>query len=139
MFCPRRIWTTSRSLPRRKAARKHGVDAFKAHGESALEKPQRSRLQELKDSVQSREGTINLMRDNAANAMMVTELVLSHISKKVKQGYELESIAGFSRLPGFMNTAQRALRDLVTLYPDDPDILDARDVLKSMKHGQEDD
>ena len=124
---------------RHQSARKHGAVAFEARGEASLDKPQRSRLQELKDNVQSREGTIDLMRNNAANAMMITELVLSYVSQQNRRGVGLEDIPSLRSLPAYMNTAQRALRDLVNLMPDDKEVLDARDVLESMKHGQKDD
>ena len=123
---------------RQQAARKHGAYSFQDRGKAALEKPQRSRLQEIKDHVQDRDGTLELMKENAANAMMITEMVLSHISRQAKTGVQLEKIGGLRQLPAFMNTAQRALRDLMNLLPDNQDVLDATAVLEAMRDGQED-
>jgi hypothetical protein len=123
---------------RQEAHRKHGAFAFRDRGEEALEKPQRSRLQELKDQVQDREGVLELMQERAANAVMMCELMTSHIAKEFKQGVKLTEISTIRSLPAFMNTAQRALKDLVSVMPDDRDTLDALNVLEAVKDGHKD-
>ena len=123
---------------RQDAPRKHGAYAFRARGEEALDKPQRSRLQELKDQVQVREGVLELMQERAANAVMICELITSQIAKELKQGVQLTEIPTMRSLPAFMNTAQRALKDLVSVMPDDRDTLDALNVLEAVKDGHKD-
>ena len=41
-------------------------------------------------------------------------------------------------LPGYMNTAQRALKDLIAVMPDRSDVLDAKEVLETITGGQKD-
>jgi hypothetical protein len=109
---------------RQQAARSHGAYAFRDRGDQALEQPQRSRLEELKAQVQEREGVLELMQDRAANAVMIVEVITSHIAKEVKLGIPLSNIPILRALPAFMNTAQRALRDLLSVIPDDQDVLE---------------
>ena len=78
------------------------------------------------------------MQDRAANAVMVTELVLSHVSKDIKMGVPLSNIGVFKSLPAFMNTAGRALKDLINEMPEDIGVADVDVVLKAIKHDQKD-
>jgi len=123
---------------RQQAARKHGAYAFQARGEAALDKPQRSRLQELKDQVQNRDGVLELMQERAANSVMVTELVMSHVAREVKQGKPLAQITILRALPAFMNTAQRALKDLIREMPEGEGISDVDTVLQAVRRDKED-
>ena len=123
---------------RQQAARKHGAYAFQARGEAALDKPQRSRLQELKDQVQNRDGVLELMQERAANSVMVTELVMSHVAREVKQGKPLAQITILRALPAFMNTAQRALKDLIHEMPEGEGISDVDTVLQAVRRDKED-
>lgn len=122
---------------RQQAARSHGAYAFRDRGDQALDQPQRSRLEELKEQVQERDGVLQLLQERAANAVMVVEVITSHVAREVKLGVPLSDIPILRALPAFMNTAQRALRDLLTVMPDDPDVLDAQAVLEKIKGGQE--
>ena len=106
------------------ASKTHGAYAFERRGEAALNQTGRSRLQELKDQVQDRQGVLGLMQDRAANAVMMVELLTSYIAKEHKAGKPLSRIGALGRLPAFMNTAQRALKDLLVVLPDDKQILD---------------
>ena len=123
---------------RQQAARKHGAYAFQARGEVALDQPQRSRLQELKDQVQNRDGVLELMQERAANSVMVTELVMSHVAREVKQGKPLAQITILRALPAFMNTAQRALKDLIREMPEGEGVSDVDTVLQAVRRGKED-
>lgn len=109
---------------RQEAAKTHGVYAFRDRGEVALEQPQRSRLEELKDQVRDRTGVLQLMKERAANSVMMVELITSHIAREVKSGIPLSDIPAIRALPAFMNTANRALAQLYSVLPDDKDILD---------------
>ena len=123
---------------RQQAPRKHGAIAFKDSGEDALEPPQRSRLQELKEQVQDREGVLELMQDRAANAVLMCEIVTSYIAKEYKSGIPLTQIPIINRLAAFQNSAQRALKDLIAVMPDRGNVLDAREVLQTIKGGEKD-
>jgi hypothetical protein len=109
---------------RQQAARSHGAYAFRDRGEQALEQPQRSRLEELKEQVQERDGVLQLLQERAANAVMVVEVITSHVAREVKLGVQLSDIPVLRALPAFMNTAQRALKDLIDLMPEDKDVMD---------------
>ena len=87
---------------RRDAARTHGAYAFRDRGEQALEQPQRSRLEELKEQVRERTGVLQLMQERAANAVMMTELVTSYIAREVKMGVPLSQIGAVRSLPAFL-------------------------------------
>jgi len=50
---------------REQAARTHGAYAFQKRGEAALERPARSRLEELKEQVRDRDGVLTLMQERA--------------------------------------------------------------------------
>jgi hypothetical protein len=115
---------------RQEAARTHGAYAFERRGEEALTQPARSRLEELKEQTQTRDGVLEVMKERAANAVMMVELLTSYLAKEVKSGKPLTQISGFASLPAFMNTAQRALKDLATLLPDESHTIDTSDLIK---------
>jgi len=97
----------------------HGGYAFQARGAAALDQPRRSRLEELKEAVQTREGALDLMRERAANAVMMTELITAYASRQIKAGLPISDIPIIRALPAFYNTAQRALHDLMLFLPND--------------------
>ena len=131
--------TDSEIDQRQQAAKSHGAYAFERRGEIALNQTGRSRLQELKDQVQDRQGVLALMQERAANAVMMVELITSYIAKEHKTGKPLSHIKPLGSLPAFMNTAQRALKDLITYMPENENALDAVRVLEDLKgNGQED-
>jgi len=104
---------------RQQAPIKHGAYAFRDRGEQALDQPGRSRLVELEEAVQTREGALDLLRERAANAVMLTELLTSYVSQQVKGGLPLADIPVLRALPAFYNTALRSLHDLLIYSPDD--------------------
>jgi hypothetical protein len=103
---------------RQKAARKHGAYAFLGRGEAALEPVQRSRLQELREQVQTKDGIVEILQDRAANAVMMVEVVTSYIASQIEAGKTLEKIDVLGKLPAFMNSAQRSLKDLIEHLPE---------------------
>ena len=123
---------------RQEAAKSHGAYAFRDRGEETLTVSTRSRLEELKEKVQDRAGVLELMQERAANAVMMVELVTGFVGKEVKSGKQLSQISALDRLPAFMNTAQRALKDLISVMPNDKDALDALNVLEAVRDGQKD-
>jgi hypothetical protein len=117
---------------RQQAARKHGVYAFRDNGEDALEPTGRTRLAELREQVQSREGVVDLMQQKAADSVLLFELLQSHVAKEAKAGVPLDEIKALKSLPAFLNSMQRALTSLIALMPDTRNTVDTITVLESL-------
>ena len=122
---------------RQDAPRKHGAYSLERRGDAALDTTGRSRLEELKETVQEREGVLVLMKERAATAVMMVEMMTAYAAKKHREGVPLDRIPTLKSLPAFMNSAQRALKDLLAHMPDDKDVLDAQIVLDAVIDGQE--
>lgn len=105
---------------RQEAARTHGAYAFLTNGEQALDTNNRSYLAELREKVQTREGVLELMKENAAKSKLAADMVLSYIAEEVNAGIPLEEINSLARLPAFYNSAQRALKDVYEHLPPEP-------------------
>ena len=123
---------------RQEAPLKHGAHALDHRGETALDTSGRSRLEELKDTVQYRDGVLDLMKERAANAVMMVEMMTAYAAKRHRDGVPLDRIPVLKSLPAYMNSAQRALKDLLQYMPDDKDVLDAVEVLEAIKSGKKD-
>lgn len=102
---------------RQQAARTHGAYAIQARGEEALTDEQRPLLVELREKVQDRDGVLELMKEHAAKAVLIANLMTSYAVEKHQAGVPLEDIAVLGKLPAFYNTAQRALKDLISELP----------------------
>src|SRR4030042_3187348 len=98
---------------------KHGAYSFRDQGEKALEPAGRSRLVELREIVQDKQGLLELMQEKAADAVMLFEIVQSYVASQYKAGRPLESIPVMDKLPAFANTMQRAMANLWAIMPDD--------------------
>lgn len=118
---------------RQEASKVHGAYSYEKRGEAALDKPKRGRLGELKEQVQDRPGILDLIQENAIKAVMMVEIVTSYIANQKMAGVPLEEIGVLRTLPAFMNSAQRALRDLIQLMPDNKDAIDAASILEEVK------
>jgi hypothetical protein len=125
--------------PANKNALKHGADAYKAHGEKALDQSGRTRLVELREQVGSREGVLSVMQQKAADAVLLFELVQSYVAGEVKAGIPLGEIPALARLPAFMNSMQRALTTLISLMPKDDDTIDMDELLRPYRQAADDD
>ena len=107
-------------IEQRQAARRtHGVRAFEARGENALEKAKRSRLAELYEIVQTRPGVLGLLQDRCVNSIMMCEIIESYIVERKRAGMNIESIPILNRLPAYQNSAQRCIRALLHEMPGD--------------------
>ncbi len=104
---------------RQQAPVKHGAYAFRDRGEQALEPSGRTRLAELREKVQDRQGVLNLLEEKAADAVLLFEIVQSYVAGEVKQGVPLGNIPAIKVLPAFFNSMERALLALNSLMPDD--------------------
>jgi hypothetical protein len=116
----------------------HGAYAFRDRGEAALEAGGRTRLSELREIVKDRDGVLHLMQEKAADAVMIFEIVQSHVAGEAKSGRPLDRIPVLKSLPAFMNSMQRALSALIALMPREGDRLDADVILKAVKEGKND-
>lgn len=105
--------------PENSNAKKHGVYAFRDHGEAALDKPQRSRFVELQEQVKSRSGVLALMQEQAANTVLMCEIVTSFVAEEHRAGVPLTEISILNKLASFQNSSQRSLRDLLAVMPKD--------------------
>lgn len=122
---------------RQRAARKHGMYGYQQRGELALDIPGRSRLVELREQVQDRSGVMDLISENAVKAVMLVELLTSYIYDQKMSGVRLDEIPALRILPGFMNSAQRSLKDLISLIPSEECVIDAERILNEIKKRQD--
>jgi hypothetical protein len=104
---------------RQQAALKHGAYAFRDRGEQALEPGGRTRLAELREQVQDRQGVIELAQEKCADSVLLFEIVQSYVAGEVKKGTPLVDIPALKVLPAFMNSMQRALATLLATMPKD--------------------
>jgi len=118
---------------RQMAARSHGVFALRDRGEAALDEAGRGRFAELVEQVGTRSGVEELLKEHAAREILMFEIAMSYIASKKDEGVDLGNIAIYTRLPAFMNSVSRTLKDLITLLPDDKDVLDEVKILNSLK------
>jgi urease gamma subunit len=94
-------------------------------------------MQELREQVRDRSGVLDLIQENAAKAVMMVELVTSFVANQKMSGVPLDEIPALRILPSFMNSAQRALKDLISLMPSNEGAIDVDKVLEAVRHGQE--
>jgi hypothetical protein len=118
---------------RQSAAKTHGAYAFQARGEASLEPTGRTRLAELREQVQSREGVMDIMQQKAADSVLLFELVQSFVASEAKAGVPLDEIKALKALPAFLNTMQRALVSLISLMPDNTDVIDIPELQKKYR------
>jgi hypothetical protein len=104
---------------RQTAPLKHGAYSFRDRGAQALKPEGRTRLMELRDQVQDREGVLTIMQEKAADSVLLFELVQSYVAREVKAGTDLTEIPGLKMLPAFFNSMQRALTTLLANIPND--------------------
>jgi hypothetical protein len=121
---------------RQEAPLKHGAFAFQSRGESALKPEGRTRLMELRDQVQDRDGVLGIMQEKAADSVLLFELVQSFVAGQVKMGVPLGDITALKSLPAFFNSMQRALTSLISIMPKETDAIDADKVLKAVRDGK---
>jgi hypothetical protein len=127
--------TEAEQEQREEAAKKHGVYAFRDRGSKALKKPQRSRLAELDELVQSRPGVIQLLQERASHAVLMAEMALFYVSEEAQAGVPIVEIPIAKNLPAFFNSAGRALKDLLSELPEDKQDLDITDLLRGDNGG----
>ena len=115
---------------RQEAPRKHGVY-------SKTMTPEKARtIATLQDQMSTRPGVLAVQNEQTAKAVQVADAAMAYVIKNYQSGTPLDRIPLVKALPAFMNTAQRALRQLHDMLPDDRDILDATSVLDAVRDGR---
>jgi regulator of PEP synthase PpsR (kinase-PPPase family) len=117
---------------------KHGAYSFRDHGEQALEPAGRSRLAELREIVQDKQGLLELIQEETASCVMLFEIVQSYVAQEVKKGVPLAEIPSLKTLPAFANTMQRSLANLWAIMPDanhgaDAELIHIQEVVNAHK------
>jgi hypothetical protein len=125
--------------PGNRNAVKHGADAYMAHGEKALNPSGRTRLMELREQVENRDGVLALMQQKAADTVLLFELVQGYVAGEVKEGIPLGEIPALGRLPAFMNSMQRALTTLISLMPKEDEAIDIDELLRPYRQAADED
>lgn len=95
---------------RHKSNLKHGVSAFQARGEAALKPEQRSTYAILREQISSGEGTVEALKEQAAQTMMLAQIAQSYVVSEYQKKKNLDDIPLLSRLPLFWNSANRAMK-----------------------------
>jgi hypothetical protein len=96
---------------RQEASLKHGAIAFKERGEAALKPEQRGAYAILHDQLSSGEGTVEALKEQAAQTMMLAQIAQAYVIQEYKKGKTLDSIPLLNRLPLFWNSANRCMRN----------------------------
>jgi hypothetical protein len=123
---------------RRKAARKHGVDAIRRRGQAAMTPGQRGHYTELQEQLSTREGAVDALRDAAVNTIMLAQVAQSYCVEQHQGGKPLDQIPLLRSLPAFWNSAGRALKVYLETLPDDKEVLDLAEHIKQAMGGDGD-
>ena len=115
---------------RQAAPLKHGAFSKKMTPEKAAQ------LAELEDQLSTRPGLVEVQRDQTAKSIQIANAIMGYVVQKHKNGTPLEMINTLNRLPAYMNTAQRALKQLYDMLPDSADVLDAEAILEDLQREQ---
>ena len=123
---------------RQEAAKTHGVFAFRDRGPSALEPTQRGKYAELQEQLSTRPGTIEALREQAAQTMLLAQIAQSYVVTEYKAGRSLDSIALLRALPAFWNSANRCLKTYLDVLPNDENILELGETItKAVKEHEQ--
>ena len=120
---------------RQQSARTHGIRAFEARGEDALDAPQRSRLEEIRERTHDRPGVTDLIKDRAARSVLIAEMAESWVQQEIEKGVPFDQIGLLKRLGTYQENARRALMALYSVLPNYSKMIDVTDVLRG---GQDD-
>ncbi len=99
-------------------SKKHGAYSFQARGEAALEPSGRTRLAELREVLQDKQGVLSIMVEKAADGVLLFELIQSYVGECVNAGKALDDIPAVKTLPAFYNSMHRSLLTLHNIMPD---------------------
>ena len=106
-------------------ANKQRQEAAVKHGAFSKMTPEKvSRLVELQEQLSTRPGLLEVQKDQAAKAVELTNVLMSWVIQQHKSGKALDEIPALNRLPAYMNSSNRALKQLYEMLPDSKDVLD---------------
>ncbi|GAH36303.1 unnamed protein product, partial [marine sediment metagenome] len=112
---------------RQEAPRKHGVY-------SKTMTPEKARtIATLQDQMSTRPGVLAVQNEQTAKAVQIADAAMAYVIKNYQSGIPLDQIPLVKALPAFMNTAQRALRQLHDLLPDETQVLVEGEILKQIR------
>jgi hypothetical protein len=126
-----KIRTRAEIAQSRLAARKHGVYAMRDRGAEAMTAAQRSQYAELQEQLETRQGVIKVLREAAAQTVILAQVAQSYCVKRHKSGMPLGEIALLRALPAFWNSAGRALKVYLDILPDDREVLELSEHIKA--------
>jgi hypothetical protein len=87
----------------------------------------------LRDQLNTREGTVQALKDTAINTLMIAQVAQAYCVQKHQEGQALDTIPLLGRLPMFWNSAGRALQAyLATLDKGKTGIITAEDVIEAI-------
>ena len=130
--------TPAQLQQRHQAPTKHGLEStYATTGDtSALQTAQRSRLVELRELVQTREGVISLLQERVIRAVAVCEFAedwLQAESESGKGGAALFALPMMQRYFTAGAEARRALGELIKVIDDEGDGGDVTRILEQLK------
>jgi hypothetical protein len=112
---------------RQQAARKHGVY-------SKTMTPEKARtIALLQDRMSTRPGVLSVQNELTAKAVQIADAAMAYVVKRYQSGVPLDQIPLVKALPAFMNSAQRALRQLHDMLPDELGVLNEDAILKEIR------
>ncbi len=105
---------------RQEATREHGVYSVRDRGVDAMTLSQRSMYVELKEQLETPDGTLEAIRDLATNSLLLAKIAQSWCIEQHKEGVPLDKIPLLKALPAFLNSASRQLKAYFAMIPKDP-------------------
>jgi hypothetical protein len=130
--------TAKEIAQRQNAARKHGIEAFQARGDVALDVEMRKRLDSLRIMAQTRDGVIEMFKERAARAMLMAEMAEDWIQHELDKGVKFDEIGLLKRVGTYQETARRALMALYAALPDYSKAMDITDFMKGGVKNEDD-
>ena len=109
---------------RAQASRKHGVYSIRDQGQAAMDAPQRGMYAELQDRLSDRAGIVDVLKEQAANSVIICRVATDYIARQRKLGVDLDEIPLLRAIPAFQNSAARLLAQLLAASPNDQAVLD---------------
>lgn len=120
---------------RQRAARKHGIRAYQVRGDESLTPVQRSRLAELFDNTETREGVIQMVRERTTQALLICEMAESWMRSQAELGVAFDKQTLLRRISTYQETARRHLALLWVMLPASEGARDITELLEGKSDG----
>jgi hypothetical protein len=101
-------------------ALKHGVYSIRDHGDRVMTPAQRSVKAELLEQLDTREGAIAALKDQAIETFILAGVAQAYVVQQHEAGVPLDDIPLLRALPAFWNSANRALKSYIDVIPGAP-------------------